>query len=54
MPLKNGSSKKTIDDNVDELIAAGRPAAQAVAIANSEARKSKIKSQNKNKKRKKG
>lgn len=33
MPLKNGSSRKVISENVAELIRAGRPAAQAAAIA---------------------
>lgn len=43
MPLKNGSDKKMIEDNIRELIAAGYPPAQAAAIAYSHARKSKSK-----------
>lgn len=41
MPLKKGSSKKTIAANIRAEIAAGRPQKQAVAIAYSVARKSK-------------
>lgn len=41
MPLKKGSSKKTISENVAELIRSGRPKDQAVAIAMSEAGKSR-------------
>ncbi len=33
MPLKSGSSKKIIDYNIGELIRAGHPKNQAVAIA---------------------
>lgn len=33
MPLKKGSSKSTISANIKELIAAGHPQRQAVAIA---------------------
>lgn len=40
MPLKQGSSRKTISENVAELVKAGHPQAQAVAIAYNEARKS--------------
>lgn len=40
MPLKKGSSKKTISDNIRAEIAAGRPQKQAVAIAMNTARKS--------------
>jgi hypothetical protein len=40
MPLKNGKSQKTISSNVKAEIKAGRPHAQAVAIALHHANKS--------------
>lgn len=43
MPLKRGSSKKTISRNIATEVRAGRPQKQAVAIAYSEARRSKSK-----------
>jgi len=49
MPLKRGSSRKTISDNIRTEIAAGRPQKQAVAIALSEARRSKGKAKPKRK-----
>jgi len=43
MPLKKGKSKKTISDNVAELIRSGKPKKQAVAIAMDKAGKGRKK-----------
>lgn len=47
MPLKNGKSQKVISQNIKELVAAGHPLKQAVAIAEENARKTGSKKKSK-------
>lgn len=47
MPLKSGSSKKVISQNIRTEMKAGRPQKQAIAIAMSKAGKSRSKTKKK-------
>jgi hypothetical protein len=40
MPLKKGTSRKTIGNNISEMEASGHPRKQAIAASLNEARKS--------------
>jgi hypothetical protein len=43
MPLKKGSSKKVVSDNIRRLLREGRPRDQAIAIAMAKAGKARKK-----------
>jgi hypothetical protein len=53
MPLKRGSSQKTISSNISELRHHGHPQDQSVAIAMKEAGKSKSKASKKSTRKRK-
>jgi len=43
MPLKKGTSKETVSENISEMVKSGHPQKQAVAAAMNEKRKSENK-----------
>lgn len=51
MPLKKGSSRKTISSNIREMVRAGHPQKQAIAAAYRNAGKGKAKAKHKGVKR---
>jgi hypothetical protein len=47
MPLKKGTSKKTRQENIEEMITSGHPVKQAVAAGYEQQRRSKRKKKHK-------